>query len=148
MLSSLKNFVTDIEEYIYKKELVYRSLLVTASDKEGLLLKKELENRDYSVLFIDSTFDISSVEDYNKICNRIVVVSSTEKFKEFINYLDLSDLSKSSFNFIGFSYNVDNSSVNDMLHFYVVDKTANNKYDTIIYDKKYKNLIYLNSIRK
>jgi hypothetical protein len=145
MLSSLKEFVNDIEEHIYKKELIYRSLLVIASDREGLLLKKELQNRDYSVLFIDSRFEISSVDDYDKISNRIVVISSTKKFREFINHLKLSD---TSFNFIGFSYNIENTKLNDMLYFYVYEKTENNKYDTIIYDKNYRNLLYLNSIRK
>lgn len=148
MLSSLKNFINDIEEHIYKTELVYRSLLVVASDKEGLLLKKELENRDYCVLLIDSRYDISSVVDYNKISHRIVIVCAGDKFNEFINHLEFTDLTQSSFNFIGFSYNIEANVINDMQYFYIVDKTDNNKYNTIIFDKNYKNLMYLESIRK
>jgi len=145
MLLSLKSFVQDIEEHIYKKELIYRSLLVTSTDKEGLLLKKELECRDYSVVLINSKFKIAFIPDYNEISQRIVIISSIDKFREFINHLDLS---KSSFNFIGFSYNIENTKVNDMQYFYVVDKTVNNKYNTIIYDKNYRDLVYLRSIRK
>lgn len=145
MLSSLKSFISDIEEYIYKTHLVYRSLLVTSTDKEGLLLKKHLENRDYSVMFLDSKCNVDAVADYNQINNRIVIVSSSDKFKEFINYLDLAN---SSFNFIGFSYHIEAQVINDMLSFYVINKTDNNKYNTIIYYKEYKKLVYLNSIRK
>ena len=142
---AVKQFVQDIEDNIYKNEMVYRSILVSGNLAECYLLKIEMINKDYSVFVVD---DIFSVEDYNLIDERIVILTH-EKFIDFIVYLDEKNggLPKSSFNFIAFNYTINKNVVSNLVFFYV-DRTNNNEQDTIIFDENYLNLLQLERTKK
>ena len=129
----LSTFVKHIEENIYHRELIYRSILVVKSKLEGLNLHNLLEYKDYTSHFVE---DISDTLDYNDIDCRIMIVS-TDKFKDFIQHIDNTvGINNSSYNFIGFNYTINDEWVNEMISYYI-DKTKNNYKNTIIMDKKY-----------
>lgn len=141
----VKQFVKDIEEHIYKTELIYRTILVTVNVVESHLLKNELTRNDYSAVVIEE--DISIIDNYNQIDDRIVILPHF-KFKEFILHLEENGgLLASSFNFIALSYAIDEDTVNTLIEFYV-NKTNNNEFNTIIFDKSYAQLLYLDYIKK
>jgi hypothetical protein len=130
----MSSFLDDIEEYIYKEELIYRSLLVSKNVEESNMLKDDLQNRDYSVTLYDNTLQI----DWNNIENRIVIVSYAD-FKCFMDYLETFNggILKASYNFIAFSYMLEDSILQN-LHNYYMFITKNNTCKTIILDKNYK----------
>ena len=139
MAVAISNFVQHIEDNIYKKSLIYRSIIVAKNDKECSILKKQLENKDYSVMVIDYIeYDIN----YNNIDNRIVIISF-DKFKTFIEHLDQYNggIFESTYNFIAFSYYIDDSIVDDLVTYYI-KKTNNNMNNTIILEKNYANFLY------
>lgn len=142
---SVKQFVNDIEEHIYKKELIYRTLLIAANSKEANEFKKELDKKDYSVQW---TRTIEPTYDYNAINERILVIPA-ESFKDFLRSLEENSggFAKSSYNFIGISYSIADHTTNCMIELYV-SKTNNNIYDTIIFDQNYAKFLYLDSIKK
>ncbi len=135
-------FVEDIEENIYKNELIYRSLLVTKTENESMFLKCHLEKKDYSVISIVE--DIISTPDYNTINERIVILTF-DKFKQFVLQLHKSTEGLQTYNFIGLSYMLEEGDVNKLKTFYI-DITDNNSNDTIILDKDYLSLLYLKNI--
>lgn len=140
MLSkSLSKFIKHIEEHIYKKELVYRTIIVMKDIDSCFSIKNKLEKNDHSVLLIDKISKIN----YNMIYQRIVV-APCDLFKEFILYLDEYNdgILNSSYNFIAFDYDLDNKIENDLLMFYI-SKTKNNSNNNIILDKKHSELIIL-----
>lgn len=139
MAIAISNFVQHIEENIYKKSLIYRSILVAKNDKECIILKRQLENKDYSAIVIDY---IESNINYNDIDNRIVIMSY-ENFKKFIEHLDQFNggILESTYNFIAFSYYIDDKVVEDLVSYYI-KKTNNNINNTIILEKNYANFLY------
>ncbi len=143
MTHSMSNFIRHIDEYIFKNESIYRSILVTNNDKDSNILKFRLENKDYSIMMLNK---IDATINYNKINNRIIIITH-DKFKEFINHLEtLEDgLISSTFNFIAFHYFIQDEIVEDMISYYI-SKTNNNINNTIIFDKIYTNFLYLNKL--
>jgi len=139
MSVSLSNFVQHIEENIYKKSLIYRSIIVAKNQKECNILKRQLENKDYSAIIVDH---IEDDINYNDIDNRIVIMSF-EKFKLFIEHLDRFEggILESTYNFIAFSYYIDDKIVEDLVSYYI-RKTNNNINNTIILEKNYANFLY------
>jgi hypothetical protein len=128
----MSKFVKHIEENIYKKELVYRSILVVKSNTDGYKLKAILDNRDYTSQFVK---DIDNDVEYNNIDCRILIMCSNI-FKDFVNFLDFQNgINNSTYNFIGFDYSLDTECVKDMVSFYM-EKT-NNMANTIILDQSY-----------
>jgi hypothetical protein len=124
------NFVKHIEENIYKKELIYRSILVVKSNIDGYRLKTFLDNRDYTSQFVKN---IDNDIEYNNIDCRILIMC-TNMFKDFVNFLDLQNgINNSTYNFIGFDYSLDAECVNDLVSFYT--RKTNNMTNTIILDK-------------
>lgn len=136
---SISSFVQHIEENIYRKALVYRSIIVTSNEKECSLLRKQLEKKDYSAIIID---DIEPSIHYNDIDNRIVIISHNI-FREFIEHLDRCEggILESSYNFIAFSYHLDDEIVEGLVSYYV-NKTNNNMNNTIILERNYANFLY------
>lgn len=127
----LSKFVKDIEEYIYNRESIYRSILVVNSTTECQKLKNILDKKDYvSHIVMNIDYNI----DYNDIDCRIIILCPN-KFKEFVNHVDnnLGTLT-SSYNFIGFNYNIDEEWVDNMISFYNTRNCVNN---VIILDRNY-----------
>jgi len=136
---SVKSFVQHIEDNIYKKELIYRSILVAKNQKECSVLKRMLELKDYSSIIIEH---INKNINYNHIDNRIIIICH-DMFKNFIEHLDRQEggILDSSFNFIAFSYLLDTKIVDELVSFYV-EKTHNNANNTIILEKNYIDFLY------
>lgn len=137
---SVIKFVKHIEDNIYTKELIYRSILVVKNEKEAQLLQKILQNNDYSAYILNKiNYDI----DYNNIDIRIIIISY-EIFEEFVEYLDKNNggILNSSYNFLGFSYGVSSDIVSKLIEYYV-KKTNNNINNTIILEKNNTDLMYL-----
>lgn len=127
----LSKFVKHIEEYIYNRELIYRSILVVKSSIECEILKNILDNKDYISHIIE---DIDYNTDYNNIDCRIIILCPN-KFKDFIQHIhNTSQMNISSYNFIGFNYNIDDDWIEHMKSFY---NTVLNENNTIILDKHY-----------
>jgi hypothetical protein len=139
-LSSIINFVKHIEDNIYTKELIYRSILVVKNNNEALVLQKMLQNNDHSVFILNK---INCDIDYNNIDNRIIIVSYNT-FEEFVEYLDNNNggILNSSYNFLGFSYGISAEIVDKLIEYYV-KKTKNNANNTIILEKNYTDFMYL-----
>lgn len=133
----IEQFIRDIEESVYKSQLIYRSLLVTKTDKESKLLKMSLDKKDYSVVIWKKDENI----DYTNIDERIVILTF-DKFKQFITILQNSEEGLQVYNFIGLSYDLDDQVTNDLKYFYI-KLTNNNANDTIILDRDYIELKYL-----
>lgn len=140
-LQSVEQFVKDIEETIYKNELIYRSILVVKNRKEITILKSLLEKKDYGVVILGEP---SNIINYNTLDERIVLVTF-DKFKQFVIQLQKSPEGLQTYNFIGLSYLLDNNITYDLKHFYI-GITNNNANDTIILDKDYLSLLYLKNI--
>lgn len=135
----LLTFVKHIEENIYHRELIYRSILVVKSKIEGVRLKNLLDRKDYTSYIIK---EIDNNIDYNDIDCRIMIICSN-KFVEFIQHIDNTiGICNSSYNFIGFNYTIDDALVEKMVSFYL-EKTNNNNNNTLIMDKKYSKHLYL-----
>jgi hypothetical protein len=139
-VSSIINFVKHIEDNIYTKELIYRSILIVKNEKEAILLQKILQNKDHSVFILNR---IDDHIDYNNIDIRIMIISY-EIFEEFMEYLDKNNggILNSSYNFLGFSYGISSDIVDKLIEYYV-KKTMNNSNNTIILEKNNTNFIYL-----
>lgn len=137
---SIKSFVQHIEDNIYQKELIYRSILVCKNTRECEILKIMLEKNDHSAMIVDCILENIN---YNNIDNRIVIMCYNVFYK-FIEHLESQDggLLDSSYNFIAFSYILDTKTVQDLINYYV-DKTHNNANNTIILEKKYIDYLYL-----
>ena len=136
---SVKSFVQHIEDNIYKRELIYRSILVTKNRKECSVLKRTLELKDYSPIIVEN---IDKKINYNHIDNRIIIICY-DTFQNFIEHLDRQEggILDSSFNFIAFSYSLDTQMVDELVAFYV-EKTYNNANNTIILEKNYIDFLY------
>ena len=134
----LSKFVQHIEEYIYNRELIYRSILVVKSSIECEILKGILDKKDYISHIIE---DIDYNIDYNDIDCRIIILCPN-KFKEFINHIyNTSGINISSYNFIGFNYSIDEDWIDNIISFY---KTITHDNNTIIFDKNYCKHISIN----
>jgi hypothetical protein len=142
-MANIKKFVEYIEENIYKRQLIYRSIIVAKDQKERTIMAIELLNKDYSVLTVES---VDYVLDYNNIDNRIVLICS-DIFKTFINHLNSQEggLIQSSYNFIAFSYLLHEDACDDMM-FYYINMTKNNANNTIFLDKRYAQIMYLKKL--
>ena len=134
----LSKFVQHIEEYIYNRELIYRSILVVKSSIECEILKGILDKKDYISHIIE---DIDYNIDYNDIDCRIIILCPN-KFKDFINHIyNTSGINISSYNFIGFNYSIDEVWIDNIISFY---KTITHDNNTIIFDKNYCKHISIN----
>lgn len=137
----IADFVEHIDSYIYKQELIYRSIIVSANEKESYVLKRRLEDADHSILSIS---DVSSLcQNLNAIDERIVIITK-ENLKGLIEYIHDKNggILESSYNCLAFSYNIEDELVDELKMWYI-DFTDNNRNNTIIMDKTYKNLLYL-----
>ncbi len=123
-------FIKHIESKIYHELLIYRSLIVTKDHRESTVLAKHLNDKDYTVLVVNVASDISHVVDYDKIDERIVIISQG-LFKDFIDYLNVS---RSSYNLIAFTYSIADDIAEELTKYYSL-KTHNYTNDTIIYTK-------------
>lgn len=135
-------FVTDLENKIYNKELIYRSIIITNDDNTSLLIKTIMEDRDYSIKFVEEIENI----DYNNIDTRILIMKYNI-FEEFLNYMENKNggVLNSSYNFISIYYTIPKDTVNELISIYL-EKTNNNMNNTIIMDKYYSNMTNLNRI--
>lgn len=138
----LKKFVENIEQNIYAKELIYRSVLLVQNNKECIRLKNLLEKNDHSCLIFEN---ISEDIDYHNIDYRIIIMCHN-KFKMFFDYLsDMGYMALSSYNFIALSETIGETDTSDCISYYM-SITNNNSCKTIIMDKNYLNISYLNKI--
>lgn len=137
MNTLLCEFVKNIENHIYCKELIYRSILVVNNMNESKKLRNLLVSNDHDVYIVD---EIHHYLDYNNIYCRILIMDH-KMFHTFINHIDeMNGLCNSSYNFIGFSYTIPDEYVSNIISFYL-HKTNNNLYNTIIFDKNYLNVM-------
>jgi hypothetical protein len=142
-MANIKKFVEYIEENIYKRQLVYRSIIVAKNQKESTIMAIELINKDYSVLTVES---VDHTLDYNNIDNRIVLICS-DIFREFVNHLNSQEggLIQSSYNFIAFSYLLCDDVCDDMMSYYI-NMTKNNANNTMFLDKRFAQIMYLKKL--
>ena len=136
----METFVNNIEEYIYKSILVYRSILITNNEKESIILHKLMVKNDHNPVIINT---VNEYIDYNVIDNRIIIITISN-FLTLLNHLnkDNNIVNTSSYNFIAFSYTIGQSIINNMISYYM-ELTDNNLNNTIILDKNYYNMLYL-----
>lgn len=133
----LSEFVNNIENHIYSNELIYRSILVVNDNEESIILKNILTRNDHVVFIIDEIFPFL---DYNNIDCRILIMNQNTLIK-FINHIDITfGIDKSSYNFIGFCYSIPDECVSNLISYYL-NKTDNNRNNTIIFDKNYFNVM-------
>lgn len=133
----LSEFVNNIDNHIYSNELIYRSILVVNDNEESIILKNILTRNDHVVFIIDEIFPFL---DYNNIDCRILIMNQKTLIK-FINHIDSTcGIDKSSYNFIGFCYTIPDECVSNLISYYL-NKTDNNRNNTIIFDKNYFNVI-------
>jgi len=135
-------FVTDIENKIYNKELIYRSIILTNDKSTSLLIKAVMEDRDYSIKFVEEIENIN----YNDIDTRILIMNCAI-FEDFLNYLENKNggVTNSSYNFISIYYTTPTETVKNVIDTYL-RMTNNNINNTIIMDKYYSNMTNLNRI--
>lgn len=131
-------FISNVEEYVFKKESIYRSIFVVNTSQECYILRTELHSRDYSTIVLDC-FD--NTLDYNNIDARIIIISF-DKFKELIDNLTINYSTESSYNLICISFTISDNNTEDIKKYYL-DATNNNINNTIIFDKNYLNLMFL-----
>jgi hypothetical protein len=115
-------FIEDIEEDIFCKELIYRTVVITNNDIDKSIIEKCLTEKDYSVLSVDeNALNI----DFNNIDKRIVLINQS-MFSEFIHHMEENNggFANSSFNCIGISYDIDKSRIGEFLQTYS-DKMKN-----------------------
>ena len=139
----IKRFIEYIEENIYRKHLIYRSIIVTKNERESIMMTKELLHRDYSALILRNIHDINYSLNYNDIDQRILVLSS-DIFIAFMKHIGVES-GDSSFNFIAYSFGIDDD-VTDKLITQYMSMTKNNVINTIIFDKRYARLMYLQKL--
>lgn len=126
-------FIKDIEDNIFNKRLIYRSIFVVDSEEELQLLMEKMSEREYSIRAVK---EIDKSIDYNKIDNRIVMLTHST-FVGFINNLrSYGNILDASYNLIAFSYEIDSATVADLMTFYY-SATNNNANSTILFDHHY-----------
>jgi hypothetical protein len=136
---SLLKFLQHIEDNVFNTELIYRSIIITNNQRDCIRLKNLMERKDYSVFMIDS---VSTTMNYNDIDNRIVL-TTIEQFRDFIDHIDnINGICNSSYNFIAFSFNIDDDIVNKEVDYYM-NIARNNIRDTVILDKNCMNSLNL-----
>ena len=136
---SLLKFFEHIEDNVFNTESIYRSIIVLNNQKDCIRLKNLMERKDHSVFIIES---ISNAIDYNNIDNRIVL-TTIRQFREFIDHIDnISGITNSTYNFIAFSFNIDNDIVNPEIDYYM-NIARNNMRNTVILDKNCMNSLNL-----
>ena len=136
---SLLKFLEHIEDNVFNTELIYRSIIIANNQRDCVRLKNLMERKDYSVFIIDS---ISTNIDYNNIDNRIVLATK-EQFRDFIDQLDsINGICNSTYNFIAFSFNIDDDIVNQEVDYYI-NIAKNNMRNTVILDKNCMNSLNL-----
>lgn len=136
---SLLKFLEHIEDNVFNTELIYRSIIVVNNQRDCIRLKNLMERKDHSVHIIES---ISNTIDYNNIDNRIVL-TTIQQFREFIDHIDkISGITNSTYNFIAFSFNLDNDIVNPEIDYYL-NIARNNMRNTVILDKNCMNSLHL-----
>ena len=136
---SLLKFLEHIEDNVFNTELIYRSIIIANNQRDCVRLKNLMERKDYSVFIIDS---ISTNIDYNNIDNRIVL-ATIEQFRDFIDHLDsINGICNSTYNFIAFSFNIDDDIVNQEVDYYI-NIAKNNMRNTVILDKNCMNSLNL-----
>lgn len=138
MNNILSKFFKNIEEHIFLNESIYRSIIVVNSYIECKISCDILNAQDYSTLVVN---EINTNIDYNKIDYRILIMTC-DVFKDFARYLFHNNDEYNSYNFIGISYTIPSGVVEDLKQFYLVT-SKNNMNNTIIFDKKYSELLYL-----
>lgn len=130
---NISNFLKSIEENIFTTKLVYRSMLIVENDEEMEILFEKLEKKDYCVAKV---YEIIKDIDYNDIDNRILLLKKNQ-FIEILNLFIQTDcILDNSYNFIGFSFNIDDNTVNELITFYL-NQTKNNCNNTLILNKNY-----------
>jgi hypothetical protein len=136
---SLLKFFEHIEDNIFNTELIYRSIIIANNKRDCIRLKNLMERKDYSVYIIDS---ISTTVNYNNIDNRIVL-TTIEQFRNFIDHIDnINGICNSSYNFIAFSFNIDDDIVDEEVNYYM-NIAKNNIRNTVILDKNCLNSLNL-----
>lgn len=126
-------FIKDVEDNVFNKRLIYRSIFVVNNEEELVAMMEEMDNRNYSVVAIRS---VDSSTDYNKIDNRIVMLTH-DTFTPFIDNLrHTGNILEASFNLIAFSYDIDYEIVATMMSYYI-SVTNKNCNGTILFDHHY-----------
>lgn len=134
----LSIFIKNIEEHIFLNKLIYRSIIVVNSNIESKILKKILHQNDYSSEILS---EVNKSTNYNEIDNRILIMTH-DIFKDFVVYLFSNNDEYNSYNCIGISHTISESIVEDLKNYYLMI-SRNNMNNTIIFDKKYSDLLYL-----
>ena len=136
---SLLKLFEHIEDNVFNIELIYRSIIIANNQRDCIRLKNLMERKDYSVYIIDN---ISTTVNYNNIDNRIVL-TTIEQFRNFIDHIDnVIGICNSSFNFIAFSFNIDDDIVDQEINYYM-NIAKNNIQNTVILDKNCLNSLNL-----
>ena len=135
---SIKDFIQGLENEVFCKESIYRTILIVNNEKEKLEIQEYLNMNDYSLLVIN---DIDTQIDYETIYKRIVVLNY-ETYKEFIYHLkNINDgIESSSYNCLGISFSINENRVHKIKQLYL-NSSKNNMNKCIIYDKHYRNII-------
>lgn len=115
-------FIDDIEEHVFCRQSIYRTIILTNDDNEKSSLYEHLVERDYAVLPID---EIDCNVNFNNIDKRIVLMNHS-LFPSFISHIDENNggIDNSSFNCIGISYGLDETKT------YIVLQHFNDKIKT------------------
>ena len=138
---SLLEFFYHIENNLYNSHMIYRSIIILRNDIECFRLKQLLQNNDHCVHILEN---IHSEYDLNNIDCRIIIIKFSQ-FEELVQHLYCKDnIKKLSYNFIAFSFTIDNMNVKNALNFFL-NHTKNNIYNTIIFDYDYKTNLNLRS---
>lgn len=137
---SVNEFMRGIENDIFCKESIYRTIIITNDDVEKNIIYDYLLSNDYSIENIDF---INKSFDYNSLDKRIVLLNQN-LFQDFINHLDKHNggLNSSSYNCIGISFTINNEQVHNMIQYYI-EISNNNFSNTIVYDRNYKNTKFI-----
>lgn len=119
-------FIADMEN-VYQTENIYRGIVVTNTNKQKDI-QDILESYNHTTQIIDTINDNLNLEILD--C-RIIIVDFVF-FKELIDHIhNKYDLTKSSYNFIGITYDID-SNIKDNLIAYLNTLTNYRNENTII----------------
>ena len=118
----LKLFLEYIED-IYVNESIYRSIILANDETDANNIYSYMSSNNHNVLYIDKIEEIGCIGhngDYKNSDYRVFIILK-ELFYNFINIID-----KSSYNFIGISYNIDKHSYDNILNDYLNISNNNN----------------------
>lgn len=135
----IDTFINDIEDHIFTKRLIYRSIIVVDDANECSEIAEKLDKKTYSAIVVHS---IDRALDYDRIDNRIVIMTH-DMFPGFIENLVASgNILESSYNLVAFSYTICYETVAEMMNTYL-KHTNNNASNTILFEEHFMKYVQL-----